>query len=143
MFVVATNFLINVESFVTIMIVTATPWMVIVGIDFLRRKGRYSPVELHTFAMPGERGRYWYSHGISPVAFASWGVGVVLGLLFSTTSLFTGALESSVQGVDLSWLMAALGGGIVYLALVTVLGSRKGSSAGRMAAAELQERSAT
>jgi len=41
----------------------------------------------------------------------------VLGLLFSTTSLFTGALESSVQGVDLSWLMAALGGGVAYLVL--------------------------
>ncbi|HLQ55224.1 MAG TPA: cytosine permease [Streptosporangiaceae bacterium] len=142
-FVVATNFLINVESFVTIMIVTATPWMVIVGIDFLRRKGRYSPVELHTFAMPGERGRYWYNHGLSPIAFASWAVGVALGLLFSTTSLFTGALESSVQGVDLSWLMAALGGGIVYLVLVAILGSRQASSFGGIAAQELQGRSAT
>jgi len=142
-FVVATNFLINVESFVTIMIVTATPWMVIVGIDFLRRKGRYSPVELHTFAMPGEHGRYWYNHGLSPIAFASWAVGVALGLLFSTTSLFTGALESSVQGVDLSWLMAALGGGIVYLVLVAILGSRQASSFGGIAAQELQGRSAT
>ena len=32
LFVVATNFLTNLEAFVTIMIVTATPWMVIVGL---------------------------------------------------------------------------------------------------------------
>jgi purine-cytosine permease-like protein len=142
-FVVATNFLTNVESFVTIMIVTATPWMVIVGIDFLQRKGRYAPVELHTFAMPGERGRYWYSGGVRPIAFVAWAVGVGLGLLFSTTSLFTGALESSVQGVDLSWLMAALGGGLVYLALGAIPGFRPGTNVGGIAAGDLQERSAT
>jgi purine-cytosine permease-like protein len=142
-FVVATNFLTNVESFVTIMIVTATPWMVIVGIDFLRRRGRYSPIELHTFAIPGDRGRYWYSHGLQPIAIVSWAVGVGLGLLFSTTSLFTGALESSVQGVDLSWLMAALGGGLVYLVLVTLAGFGEGSHVAAITAADLPERSAT
>jgi len=49
------------------------------------------------------------------VAFVAWGCGVALGLMFSTTTLFTGPLENSVQGVDLSWLMAGVGGGIVYL----------------------------
>jgi purine-cytosine permease-like protein len=113
--VVATNFITNLESFVTIMIVTATPWMVIVGIHYLLVKGQYAPLDLHAFAIPGTRGRYWYKGGINPVAFIAWGCGVALGLMFSTTTLFTGPLESSVQGVDLSWLMAALGGGIVYL----------------------------
>ena len=41
--------------------------------------------------------------------------GVALGLMFSTTTLFTGPLENAVQGVDLSWLMAGLGGGVVHL----------------------------
>jgi purine-cytosine permease-like protein len=113
--VVATNFITNLESFVTIMIVTATPWMVIVGIHYLLKKGQYAPLDLHAFAIPGTRGRYWYQAGINPVAFVGWACGVALGLMFSTTTLFTGPLESSVQGVDLSWLMAGLGGGIVYL----------------------------
>jgi purine-cytosine permease-like protein len=115
LFVVATNFITNVESFVTIMIVTATPWMVITGLHYLLNKGRYAAVDLHAFAIPGARGRYWYLGGINPVAFVAWAIGVALGLMFSTTTLFTGVLESSVQGVDLSWLMAALGGGIAYL----------------------------
>jgi purine-cytosine permease-like protein len=142
-FVVATNFLTNVESFVTIMIVTATPWMVIVGIDFLRRRGQYAPVELHTFAIPGDRGRYWFTHGFQPVAVVAWAVGVGLGLLFSTTSLFTGALESSVQGVDLSWLMAAVGGGLVYLVLITLTRSGADRQAGVFSPADLPQRSAT
>jgi purine-cytosine permease-like protein len=113
--VVATNFITNLESFVTIMVVTATPWMVIIGIHYLLSKGQYAPVDLHAFAIPGMRGRYWYWRGINPVAFVAWGCGVALGLMFSTTTLFTGPLESSVSGVDLSWLMAGLGGGVVYL----------------------------
>jgi purine-cytosine permease-like protein len=135
LFVVATNFITNLESFVTIMIVTATPWMVIVGIHYLLVKGRYAQLDLHAFAIPGARGRYWYWGGINPVAFVAWGCGVALGLMFSTTTLFTGPLESSVQGVDLSWLMAGLGGGLVYL--VGTLVTSAGREAERSGLAEV------
>jgi purine-cytosine permease-like protein len=114
-FVVATDFITNVEAFVTIMVVVATPWITVVGLNYLQSRGEYSPIDLHAFAMPGARGRYWYRAGLNPAALLGWAAGVALGLMFSTTTLFTGPLESSVQGVDLSWLMAALGGGIVYL----------------------------
>jgi purine-cytosine permease-like protein len=129
----------NLEAFVTIMVVTATPWMVIVGIDFLQKRGRYSPIELHTFAMPGERGRYWFIGGFNPIAIVSWAIGVGLGLMFSTTSLLTGVLESSVQGVDLSWLMAALGGGISYIVLTAVFASGQLAPAVALADADLQQ----
>jgi purine-cytosine permease-like protein len=117
LFVVATSFVANLEAFVTIMVVVATPWMVIIGIHYLLEKGQYAADDLHAFAVPGARGRYWYTAGVNPRAVIAWLCGVGLGLLFSTTSLLTGALESSVDGVDLSWLMAALGGGVVYLVL--------------------------
>ena len=112
--VIATNFLTNLTSFVTIMVVTATPWMVIVGIHYLMTRGSYSTTDLHAFAIPGLRGRYWYSNGLNPRALLGWACGVALGLMFSTTTLFTGPLENSVKGVDLSWLMAGVGGGLVY-----------------------------
>jgi purine-cytosine permease-like protein len=136
LFVVATNFIVNVESFVTIMIVTATPWMVITGLHYLLVKGRYAPLDLHAFAIPGARGRYWYQGGINPVALVAWASGVTLGLLFSTTTLFTGPLESSVQGVDLSWLMAALGGGVVYL-VGTLATARRQADASQLDLADL------
>jgi purine-cytosine permease-like protein len=123
-FVVATNFITNVEAFVTIMVAVATPWIAITGIHYLQSKGRYSPVDLHAFAMPGARGRYWYIAGVNPAALIGWGAGVALGLMFSTTTLFTGPLESSVSGVDLSWLMAAVVGGLVYLALTPIFSAR-------------------
>jgi len=115
LFVVATDFLTNLEAFVTIMVVAATPWIVITGIEHIRTKGQYATTYLHAFAIPGARGRYWYVGGINPAAMLGWAAGVGVGLLFSTTSLFTGALETSVKGVDLSWLMAAVAGAAVYL----------------------------
>jgi purine-cytosine permease-like protein len=117
LFVLATNFLTNLEAFVTIMIVTATPWMVIVGIEFALSRGDLAPIDLHAFAIPGMRGKYWYNNGLNPRAFVAWVCGAGLGLLFSTTSLFTGPLESSVNGVDISWLVAGIAGGLIYLAL--------------------------
>jgi purine-cytosine permease-like protein len=120
-FVVATNFITNVEAFVTIMVAVATPWITIVGIHYLQCKGDYSPLDLHAFAIKGARGRYWYRAGLNPAALIGWAAGVALGLMFSTTTLFTGPLESSVSGVDLSWLMAAVGGGVVYLIAAQVI----------------------
>ncbi len=117
LFVLATNFLTNLEAFVTILIVTATPWMVIVGIEFVLSQHELAPVDLHAFAIPGMRGKYWYNNGLNPRAFAAWLCGAGLGLMFSTTSLFTGPLESSVNGVDISWLVAGISGGLIYLAL--------------------------
>lgn len=117
LFVVTTNFLTNLEAFVTIMIVTATPWMIIIGIEFLISRKNIAPYDLHAFAIPGMRGRYWFFNGINPRAVVAWLCGAGVGLLFSTNSLFTGPLESSVNGVDISWLIAAAVGGLVYLAL--------------------------
>ncbi len=136
--VVATNFLTNLEAFVTIMVVTATPWMVFVGIHYVMNRGQYAPGDLHAFAMPGVKGRYWYWKGVNVRALIAWGVGVALGLMFSTTSLFTGPLESSVQGVDLSWLMAGVGGGLVYLLLMTVFAAH-GSEVPEVAAATAEK----
>jgi purine-cytosine permease-like protein len=139
--VVATNFITNLESFVTIMIVTATPWMVIIGIHYLLNKGKYAPLDLHAFAIPGTRGRYWYRSGINPVAFFAWACGVALGLMFSTTTLFTGPLESSVSGVDLSWLMAGVGGGVVYL--IGTLATSAGRAAAEPGLADLAAQEVT
>jgi purine-cytosine permease-like protein len=117
LFVVATNFLTNLEAFVTIMIVTATPWMVIIGIEFVLSRKDIAPLDLHAFAIPGMHGKYWFQNGVNVRALIAWLCGAGLGLTFSTNSLFTGPLESSVSGVDISWLIAGIFGGLVYLVL--------------------------
>jgi purine-cytosine permease-like protein len=115
--VIVVNVLASIQAFVTIMVVTATPWMVIVGLGNLLNRGNYVTRDLHSFAIPGFRGRYWYWKGVNVRAVIAWACGVALGCMFSTTSLFTGPLESSVDGVDLSWLVAGVVGALVFLAL--------------------------
>ncbi|HXY44999.1 MAG TPA: cytosine permease [Acidimicrobiales bacterium] len=137
---IATNFLANLTAFVTIMVVTATPWMVIVGIHYLRSHGRYTAVDLHAFAIPGAKGRYWYTGGLNPSAFIAWGAGVTLGLMFSANGLFTGPLVNAVKGVDISWLMAAISGGVIYYVLTLVWSPSRHAE---MAAVPVQEISAT
>ena len=117
LFVVATNFLTNLEAFVTIMIVTATPWMVIIGIEFLLSRQRHFPDRPARLRHPGDAREVLVQNGINPRALVAWLCGAGVGLLFSTNSLFTGPLESSVNGVDISWLVAGVVGGLVYLAL--------------------------
>jgi cytosine/uracil/thiamine/allantoin permease len=99
------------------MIVTATPWMVIIGIEFVLSRNDIAPIDLHAFAIPGMHGKYWFQNGVNVRALIAWLCGTGLGLTFSTNSLFTGPLESSVSGVDISWLIAGIVGGAVYLAL--------------------------
>jgi cytosine/uracil/thiamine/allantoin permease len=91
--------------------------MVIIGIEFLLSRKDIAPVDLHAFAIPGMRGKYWFSGGVNPRAVVAWLCGAGCGLLFSTNSLFTGPLENSVNGVDISWLVAAVVGALVYLTL--------------------------
>ena len=67
---------------------------------------RRQVAHLHAFAIPGLRGKYWFTNGVNPRACVAWACGAGLGLLLSTNSLFTGPLESSVNGADISWLVA-------------------------------------
>jgi purine-cytosine permease-like protein/nucleotide-binding universal stress UspA family protein len=115
--VVVVNVISSIDAFVTIMVVTATPWMVMVGLNYWFNHGQYDEHDLHAYAMPGYRGTYWFQGGLDLRAMVSWVAGVVMGLMFSTTSFFTGPLESSVKGVDLSWLVAGVVGGGLYALL--------------------------
>jgi purine-cytosine permease-like protein len=125
LFAVVLDFMSSLEAFVTIMIVTATPWMVVIGIEFLFSRRSISPADLHAFAVPGARGRYWFTGGVNINAFVAWGCGVALGLMFSSTTLFTGVLVNSVSGVDISWLVAAVVAAVVYVALRRALPARE------------------
>lgn len=137
LFTVATNFLTNLTAFVTIMVVTATPWMVIVGVHYLLSRGEYKPIDLHAFAMPGRRGRYWYTGGINPRALVAWAAGVAFGLMFSATSLFTGPLVNSIKGVDISWLAAGVVGGVLYLGLTLISNPDKAIGEPELVVAEI------
>ena len=114
----------SIEAFVTIMLVTCTPWMVIMTIGHFMRRGRYYTLDLQAFALPGKKGAYWFWNGLNPRAFVAWGAATAFGLLFSVQSLFTGALSDQVKSVDISFMVSAVVGGVLYYILVMAFPER-------------------
>src|SRR3954452_2434760 len=108
----------SIEAFVTIMIVTCTPWMVIMTVGHLMRHGRYYTLDLHTYAEKGRKGIYWFNGGVDWRPFLAWGIATAFGLLFSETSLFTGPLADNTKNVDVSFMVSAILGGLLYYVLV-------------------------
>jgi purine-cytosine permease-like protein len=114
----------SIEAFATLMLVTVTPWMVIMTIGHLMRHGWYEPMDLQAFADRAKTGVYWFTGGFNIRAFVAWGAAVAVGMLFTSTSIITGPLTSHVSGIDLSFTSAAVVGGVLYYALVKVFPER-------------------
>ncbi|MEA2134575.1 MAG: hypothetical protein QOC68_2484, partial [Solirubrobacteraceae bacterium] len=108
----------SIEAFATLMLVTVTPWMVIMTIGHLMRHGWYKPMDLQAFADHAKTGAYWFTGGFNLRAFVAWGAAVAVGTLFTSTSIITGPLTTHVSGIDLSFTSAAVVGGVLYYALV-------------------------
>jgi purine-cytosine permease-like protein len=115
-----------IEAFATLMLVTVTPWMVIMTIGHLMRHGRYEPLDLQAFADRARTGVYWFTGGFNIRAFVAWGAAVGVGTLFTSTSIITGPLTSQVSGIDLSFTSAAVVGGVLYFVLVKIFPERAG-----------------
>jgi purine-cytosine permease-like protein len=118
---IAYNAISSIEAFVTIMLVTVTPWMVIMTIGHIVRGGRYLTLDLQSFAVKGRRGVYWFWNGVNLRAFVAWGAGTAVGLLFAETSIYTGPLPPHVHNIDLSFTSSAVIGGAVYFLLLKLL----------------------
>jgi purine-cytosine permease-like protein len=102
--------------------------MLINIIGYLRCGGRFRPRDLQAFADPTNRGVYWFHGGLNIQAVSSWLIGVVVGLLFTNSSLLTGPLADSADGVDLSFISAAAVAGVCYLLAGLVIPAAKGSA---------------
>jgi purine-cytosine permease-like protein len=114
----------SIEAFATLMLVTVTPWMVIMTIGHLMRHGWYEPMDLQAFTDRAKTGVYWFTGGFNIKAFVAWSAAVAVGMLFTSTSIITGPLTRHVSGIDLSFTSAAVVGGALYYSLVKIFPER-------------------
>jgi purine-cytosine permease-like protein len=114
----------SIEAFATLMLVTVTPWMVIMTIGHLMRHGWYRPMDLQAFGDGAKTGVYWFTGGFNIKALIAWSAAVAVGTLFTSTSIITGPLTRHVSGIDLSFTSAAVVGGVLYYALVRIFPER-------------------
>ncbi|NUR02502.1 MAG: cytosine permease [Streptomyces sp.] len=115
-------------SFVLLLTALGTPWAVITLIGFMRCRGVYDADALQVFNRRARGGIYWYRAGWNVRATLSWAVGAGFGLLGVSLPSYQGPLLSLTGGVDCSFVLSGLVGGVVYLLLQLRVLSQPGSA---------------
>lgn len=104
-------------SFVLLLTAIGTPWAVITLIGFARCGGVYDAEALQVFNRRSRGGIYWYRSGWNIPATVSWALGAAVGLAAVSLPSYEGPLLSLTGGVDCSFLLSGVVGGVVYVIL--------------------------
>ncbi len=106
----------SVNAFIGAIVICTTPWMVIMTIGYVVRRGYYHPADLQVFNQGRTGGRYWSSNGVNWRGMVAWIPAAVAGLLFANyPPLIEGPFRNVAGGVDLSLLVAIGLAAVVYL----------------------------
>ncbi|GGV79524.1 cytosine permease [Streptomyces thermoviolaceus] len=112
---VATSFMGSFIAFLSLLAVAFSAWVGVFGADMLRR----TEYDGRAMADTTRTSAYWYTGGFSPAAVAAWAIGLVAGLMFTTSDWFTGPLaHNNVIGeYGLGWVATIVISGVLYLVL--------------------------
>ncbi len=109
-------------TFATLIIVCTTPWVVIMTIGYIARRGFYRSDDLQVFNRGQRGGRYWFSRGFNWRGMAAWLPAALVGLFFvNIPEQFEGPLRSTfggrLEGVDVSLAVVILLAAVLYILL--------------------------
>jgi purine-cytosine permease-like protein len=110
----------TVSAFVSLFGVVAAAWIGVLVTGHFWRRGRYDADALQVFNRGERGGIYWYLSGWNLRACLAWLLASGVGLLFLTTSLYTGPWSDAANGVDLSWISALVIGAGSYAIFATI-----------------------
>ena len=110
----------SVNAFIGAIVICTTPWMIIMTIGYVVRRGYYAPQDVQVFNQGRTGGRYWFTDGVNWRGIAAWIPAAIAGLLFANyPPLIEGPFRNAVAGgIDVS-LPVSLGlAAVIYLALL-------------------------
>ncbi len=109
----------SVNAFIGAIVIATTPWMVIMTLGYVVRRGYYDGADLQVFNQGRIGGRYWASNGVNWRGMLAWIPAAIAGLLFANyPPLIEGPFRNAAGGVDLSLLVAIGTAAVAYLALL-------------------------
>jgi cytosine/uracil/thiamine/allantoin permease len=108
----------SINAFATLIVLCTSPWMVIMMIGFVQRRGFYDVADLQVFNEGRKGGRYWFAGGVNWRAMAAWIPATTLGLLCANTPMIAGPWRDVAGGVDVSLLVTLLTAAVTYPVLV-------------------------
>jgi len=105
----------TLSTFVSLIVVTTTPWMVIMMIGYLVRRGFYLPDAMQVFNRGQVGGPYWFTRGWNMAGMTAWVVSSTLALLaVNIPGHYVGPLGNLASGIDLSLVAALLLPALLY-----------------------------
>jgi purine-cytosine permease-like protein len=115
----AFNLVDAITTFVSLIVVTTTPWMVVMMIGYFVRRGWYVPDAMQVFNRGQRGGLYWYRGGWNLPGTIAWIVSAALALLMvNMPGHFVGWLGRLTGGLDLSLLAALVLPALLYPGLL-------------------------
>ncbi len=110
-----------VNAFIGAIIVTTTPWIVIMTIGYFVHRGDYDARQLQVFNRGETGGKYWFTAGVNWRGMVAWIAAALLGLLFAYyPPVIVGPFNAVAGGVDLSLVVAIVTAAVLYLGALIV-----------------------
>ncbi|QTF06785.1 cytosine permease [Brenneria izadpanahii] len=115
----AFNLVQSVSTFAVLIVTCTSPWIVIMIIGLIVRRGFYHADDLQVFTRGQRGGRYWFHHGWNWCGLGAWIPSAGAGLcLVNIPGQFVGPFGDLAGGIDVS-LPVTLGlAALLYLALL-------------------------
>ncbi|WP_068266631.1 purine-cytosine permease family protein [Janibacter limosus] len=115
------DLLAGLSTLASLIVVCTSPWIVIMVLGYITRRGWYLPEDLQVFNRKTTGGIYWFSSGLNWRALGAWAVAAGLGLsVVNIPGQFVGPLGDRFGGFDASLPVSIGVAAIVYLACLTL-----------------------
>lgn len=115
----AFNLVQSVSTFAVLIITCTSPWMVIMILGLIIRRGFYCPDDLQVFTRGETGGRYWFTSGWNWRGMGAWIPSAVIGLCFvNLPGQFVGPLGDLAGGIDISLPVTLSLAALLYLLLL-------------------------
>ncbi len=109
----------SITTFVTLILVCTTPWIVVMILGFINRRGYYRPDDLQVFNRGQTGGAYWFCGGWNLPGMGAWIASALCALtLVNIPGQFVGWLGDLADGIDLSIPAALVLPVVLYPALL-------------------------
>ncbi|MGW3917849.1 purine-cytosine permease family protein, partial [Streptomyces sp. NPDC005070] len=117
----ALNLTQSISTFATLIITCTAPWMVVMALGYVTRRGWYDAEALQVFNRRQRGGRYWFAHGWNWRGMGTWIVSAVVALLFTNLpGQFVGPLGNLANGADISLPVGLALAVVLYLAALAL-----------------------
>ncbi|MEU6810754.1 cytosine permease [Streptomyces sp. NPDC046831] len=117
----ALNLAQSISTFATLIITCTAPWMIVMTLGYVTRRGWYDAEALQVFNRRQRGGRYWFTHGWNWRGMSTWLVSAVVAVLFTNLpGQFVGPLGDLAGGTDISLLVGLTLAIVLYLALLAL-----------------------